>query len=131
MPMPNFNTTMKINGVNVTPQGAGGSAGVVVITGGDVGHGLGWIVLLLGLSAAATPYVATGLRRDMRWRVMLAAVAVALVIAVYLLTGMPSAVSVGLAVVLVGLVLEGVAILRGEREPAVGHAFPVVTPLTV
>src|SRR4029079_1979738 len=79
MPMPNFNTTMKINGVDVTPQG-GGSAGVVV-TGGDVGHGLGWIILLLGLGAAATPYVATGLRRDTRWKVMLAAVAVALVIA--------------------------------------------------
>ena len=48
-------------------------------------------------------------------------------IAIYLLTSMPRAVSVGLPVVLVGLVLEGVAVLRGEREPAVGRAFPVVT----
>jgi hypothetical protein len=126
MPMPgNFNTSMKINGVDVTPPG--GAGGVVVVTGGDVGHALGWIVLLLGLAAAVTPYVATGLRRDARWKVMLAAIGIALVIAIYLLTGMPSAVSVGLPVVLVGLVLEAIAVLRGEREPAVGHAFPVVT----
>jgi hypothetical protein len=132
MPMPNFNTTMKINGVDVTPAG-GGAGGVIVVTGGDVGHGLGWIILMLALVAAALPYMATGgLSRDMRWKVMLAWIGIALVIAVYLLTSMPRAVSVGLPVVLVGLVLEGVAVLRGERDPRpVGHAFPVIAPVTV
>jgi hypothetical protein len=125
-PMPNMNTTMKVNGVNVMPQ----QGGVLIVTGGDVGSGLGWMILVLALCAAAIPYVATGLRRDTRWKAMLAAVALALVIGIYLVTEMPRAVSIGVPVVLVGLVLEGVAVIR-EREPVIGHAFPVVTPLAV
>ena len=123
--MPNFN--MKVNGVDVTPSTA---AGEISITGGEIGRGLGWIILVLALGAASSPYIVTAVHRQLRWKGMLAAVAIALIVAVYLITQSPSAVSIGLPVVVIGLVLEGVALVR-EREPAARHGFPVVAPLAV
>jgi len=33
--------------------------GTVNIVGGEINHGLGWIVLVLGLAAAGLPYLVT------------------------------------------------------------------------
>jgi hypothetical protein len=86
----------------------------VRITGGDVRHGLGWIMLGLALGAAVTPYVATGLAREQRRVVMLVALAAGGIVGLYLLTGNFSRVDVGLPIVLVGYVVEVVGVVRDQ-----------------
>jgi hypothetical protein len=88
---------------------------VIRLAGGDVPNGLGWLVLFLGIGAAALPYVATGLRRESRWKGMLLMLCVGVLIALYLTTAQPRQLSVGLPVVLAGYVVELVAVWR-ERE---------------
>ena len=88
-------------------------AGTAVhVAGGDVGHGLGWIMLGLALTAAVMPFVATGLAREQRRVVMLAALAVGGIIGLYLLTGNLSRIDVGLPLVLVGYATEAFGVVR-------------------
>jgi hypothetical protein len=101
---------------------AGPSATATIrVAGGDVGHGLGWLVLGLGIGATLTPVVTPGLAPEQRRAVMTVALAVGGVVLLYLLTGNLSRVSYGLIVVLVGYVLEGAGLLRDQfawRVPA-------------
>jgi hypothetical protein len=84
----------------------------VRIAGGDIGHGLGWIMLALALAAAATPFVATGLAREQRRVVMLVALAAGGIVGLYLLTGNLSRVEFGLPIVLVGYAVEAFGVVR-------------------
>jgi hypothetical protein len=86
----------------------------VHVAGGDIGHGLGWIMLALALGAAVTPFVATGLPREQRRVVMLVALAAGGIVGLYLLTGNFSRVDLGLPIVLVGYGVEAFGVVRDQ-----------------
>jgi len=129
--------TANINGHPIQfPQGSPMSTGTIYISGGDVGRGLGWLILGLGVGASLLPYIATGLTAQARRSTMLIALAAGLVIVLYLFTSGLGHVSFGLPIVLVGFILELIAILRemnilptsparlsgGGFQPAANHA---------
>ncbi|HTJ00661.1 MAG TPA: hypothetical protein VL527_17395, partial [Dongiaceae bacterium] len=86
------------------------------VTGGDIGHGLGWWVLLLGIAAAILPFFATNLNGPMQKKVMLACLGVGAVILVYLFTNNLRFISIGILAGLAGYALELIGTLR-ERSP--------------
>lgn len=82
------------------------------VTGGDIGHGLGWWVLLLGIAAAILPFFATNLNGPMQKKVMLACLGVGAVILVYLFTDNLRCVSIGILAGLAGYALELIGTMR-------------------
>jgi hypothetical protein len=76
----------------------------------DIGHGLGWIVLLLGLGGAVLPYVATTLSAHALRTTTFLALAAGAIIVVYLLTkylgASPRFIGIGLVLALIGYALE-------------------------
>lgn len=80
--------------------------------GGDINHGLGWWVLLLGIVAAILPFFATNLNGPMQKKVMLACLGVGAVILVYLFTNYLRFISIGILAGLAGYALELIGTLR-------------------
>jgi hypothetical protein len=95
----------------------------VTLRGGDVQHGLGWLVLIFGVVPAAVPYVVVGLRRESRRLFMIVSVAAGGILALYLLTSQLSAVSFGLPIVLAGYAVEAIGLFR-EHERTAASAWP-------
>lgn len=108
-----------INGqtLNWPPQNVPLPSVTISVAGGDIEHGLGWLILALALASATVPYIATGLPRHTQRTVMWIGAAAAAVIALYLLTRNVSAVSFGLPMAIVGLLLELIG-LAWELPPA-------------
>ena len=95
---PQFNTTFRIGG-------------------GDVAHGLGWWILLLGIGAAVLPFFATNLDSQLQKKAIMAALGIGAVILLYLFTNNLRYISIGVLFVLAGYVLELVGTLQ-ERPAA-------------
>src|SRR6478736_6284384 len=87
---------------------------VVRANGGDIGHGLGWLILILGGTAALLPFFAKQLdratMRNLRWL----SLGIGGLLLLYVLSSDASSVSVGLVVVLAGYICEGIGIRREE-----------------
>ena len=98
MNYPQFNTTFRIGG-------------------GDVAHGLGWWILLLGIGAAVLPFFATNLDSQLQKKAIMAALGIGAVILLYLFTNNLRYISIGVLFVLAGYVLELVGTLQ-ERPAA-------------
>ena len=91
----------------------------VHISGSEVQHGLGWLVLLLGLGVAALPYLPLNITEHARQRTILAGLLGGTIILVYLLTQNLRFVSFGLLLVLLGYGLQLAATLhRGTDSVA-------------
>jgi hypothetical protein len=89
----------------------------VLVSGGDIGHGLGWWILLLGIGAAVLPFFATTLEASMQKKIILAALGVGAILLVYVLSDAIRYVSFGILLVLAGYALEIVGTLK-ERPLA-------------
>lgn len=87
------------------------------ISGGDIGHGLGWWILLLGIGAAVLPFFATTLETVMQKKIILTALGIGTILLIYLLSDNFRYVSFGILLVLAGYVLELVGTLK-ERPLA-------------
>ncbi len=99
------------------------SATTVHIAGGDVSHGLGWLVLALGVAVAAFPYFAGNLSPTIRQRCILAGLGVGLFVLLYLATNNLRFVSAGLLLATAGYLLQLASVLRGGQYlPAVPAA---------
>jgi hypothetical protein len=111
----NMNRIMPSNpGFNV-PFASGLATASVNIAGGDIRYGLGWLVLLLGIAAAALPYVAGNLCARDQFKATLAGLAIGAVILVYLLTQNMRFVSVGILLAMVGYVLQFLGTLEEKQ----------------
>ena len=88
---------------------------VVRVSGGDIGKGLGWVVLLLAIGAAVLPYVATGLPSRARRAITWLALGGGGVIIVYLFSESVRYVAFGLAVVAAGYIVEAVGAWKEQR----------------
>jgi hypothetical protein len=89
----------------------------VRVSGGDIGHGLGWWILLLGIGAAVLPFFATTLEAAMQKKIILAALGIGAILLIYTLSDAIRYVSFGILLVLAGYVLEVVGTLK-ERPAA-------------
>jgi hypothetical protein len=89
------------------------------VAGGDVQHGLGWLVLLIGIAAATLPYVADKLSARDRRQATLFGLGFGGIILIYLLTQNIRFVSVGILLALAGYALQLMGTLK-ERQLRVG-----------
>jgi hypothetical protein len=89
----------------------------VRLCGGDITHGLGWWILLLGVAAAVLPFFATNLSGELQKKVTLGCLGVGAIILIYLFTNNLRYVSVGILFGLAGYVLELIGTLQ-ERPAA-------------
>ncbi len=89
----------------------------VHVSGGDIGHGLGWWILLLGIGAAVLPFFATTLETALQKKIILAALGIGAILFIYLLSDTFRYVSFGIVLMLAGYVLELIGTLK-ERPSA-------------
>ena len=87
----------------------------VTVAGGDVGRGLGWVVLALSAVAAAVPVIAPQTPAAVKRNASAAAVAVGAVLVVYLMTDGQGSVGVGLVAVAVGYAVQAAGVVRQGR----------------
>lgn len=90
------------------------------ISGGDLQHGLGWIILLLGVAAAALPWLAPGMDPVISKRVVLVALAAGGFILLYVLLRSLRFASYGIVLTLAGYGLIGLGLIKefGLHLPA-------------
>ncbi len=91
----------------------------ISISGGDIPRGLGWAALLLALTAAFLPYVATTLDATTARTVRLLCLALGSFILLYLLTQNVRFVSLGLILAAGGYAVEIAGVLRERRAASV------------
>jgi hypothetical protein len=96
--------------------GVGGP--MLTIRGGDIGHGLGWVILALCVSVPLVPYLVPTLPSSTRRSITLLAVAASAIIGLYLLTSGLTHAVYGIWVVLAGSLVQGIASIRMLRRPA-------------
>jgi hypothetical protein len=91
----------------------------VKIAAGDLKYGFGWWALLLGIAAAALPYVMDHLDARTQQKAALIGLSMGAIILIYLLTENMRFVSVGLILGMAGYALEFIGTL-GERRATAG-----------
>ena len=91
----------------------------VQIRGGDVGNGLGWIVLVLAVGSAMLPHVAPSLDRASLRAFRFISLGAGGIILLYLLSQDISSVSIGLLLALIGYAGSGLALWREEHHTAI------------
>jgi hypothetical protein len=91
------------------------SGPTIHVTGGDIGYGLGWFVLLFGIMAAAFPYLAANLDSETTQKVSLIALSLGAIILVYLFTRNVRFAGIGLLLVLAGYALEFFGVVKARQ----------------
>jgi hypothetical protein len=87
----------------------------IYVAGGDIAHGLGWWVLVLGIVAAALPFVAANLDSQTCQKASLIALGAGAIILIYLLTGAFRFAGIGLLFALAGYALEFIGVVKARR----------------
>ena len=126
--MGNFNNIAQqfatSSGINIPFSQNGESSGfpfkipTVNIAGGDVPHGLGWIVLALSVGVAILPFIGSNFEMQTNRIVEFLALSGGLVILLYLLSSNLRFLNAGIIVVIAGYLIEFTAVIR--HMPAVG-----------
>jgi len=91
------------------------SANTIRFFGGDVEHGLGWLVLLLGVTAAVLPYFAGNLPEQTLQRAILGGLGVGAIVLLYVMTRNLRFVSIGILLAVVGYGLQLACALQSGR----------------
>lgn len=96
-------------------SGAAGTSGDITMCGGDMQHGLGWLMLALAAIAPAMPYVVPTLPASTRRTAMFLALAAGSVMGIYLVTSGWRWAEYGLWIALAGFALQWGAAIRESR----------------
>ncbi len=91
----------------------------VQIRGGDIGNGLGWIVLVLAVGSAMLPHVAPHLDRSSLRAFRFISLAAGGIILLYLLSQDITSASIGILLAVIGYACSGVALWREERPSVI------------
>jgi hypothetical protein len=94
------------------PTGTMSYTNAIKIAGGDIQHGLGWLILFLGVAAAAMPYLLGSLLEQTRQRATLALLGAGAFILLYLVTQNLRFVSIGIVLAVLGYGLQLAGALR-------------------
>lgn len=106
------------------PQNSGGNVqmpslnmktGSVNVAGGDLKYGLGWLILLIGIAAAALPYLAANLSAQDRQKATLIGLSIGGIILIYLLTQNIRFVSIGILLAMAGYALQFLGTLKEKQ----------------
>ena len=97
------------------PEGFPNGLTTVYVTGGNISNGLGWCVLLLGIVAAALPFVATNLDARTLQKTSLMVLCVGGIILIFLLTQNIRFTGIGLLLGLSGYTLEVIGVLKSRE----------------
>lgn len=87
----------------------------ILIGGGDIPRGLGWVTLALALVSALLPYLATTLDTETARTIRLLCLGVGSIIVLYLVTQNLRFISIGIILAVGGYVLEVAGVLRERR----------------
>jgi len=87
----------------------------VQVRGGDLAHGTGWWILMLGIAAAALPFFATTLNAQMQKRMILAALCIGAFLLLYLASESYRYLGAGIVLAAAGYALEIIGTLK-ERS---------------
>lgn len=96
----------------------------VHISGGDIGKGLGWLVLALGLGTAALPYVATTMDSATRRMVSFISLGIGSIVLLWLVTQNLRHINIGVIVVLAGYAIEFLGLLNPRPRGAMESGVP-------
>jgi hypothetical protein len=88
------------------------------ISGGDIGKGLGWLVLLLGLGVAALPHVATTMDTATRRMISFISLGIGGIILLWLVTQNLRFLNVGVVLALAGYAVEFLGLLNPRPRTA-------------
>ena len=86
------------------------------LSGGDLSHGSGWLVLLLGIGAAVSPFVARELDAYTQRTISMVGLCIGGVVLIFLITQHFDYINIGLPLALIGLVLEFAGILNSKSN---------------
>ena len=92
------------------------ATGDVTLGGGDMQHGLGWLMLAVAIMVPAMPYAVPTLPASTRRTAMFLALAASSVIGLYLLTSGWRWAEYGLWLALAGLAVQWIAAIKGSRN---------------
>lgn len=87
------------------------------ISGGNVGHGLGWFILFLSIGTAVLPLAATQLDPQTLRTASMVALGVGALLLLYLLTGNLRVLNVGIVLASAGYFLQWVCLLKPRSAP--------------
>jgi hypothetical protein len=104
------------------PNGGNGTFPIqsttINVSGGDIPHGLGWLVLVLSLGVAILPHLGTAIEPQTRRTVTLLAMGAGVIILVYLFGSNIRYLNAGIILALAGYVIESAAVIRQVPAPA-------------
>ncbi len=112
-------TVPGIGGLNLNSLIPQVNTGTIRVSGGDLSHGLGWLVLLLGLGAAVIPFLNLKLDPFSQSTISLLALSIGGLVLLYLLTQNMRFASVGIVLTIVGYALLAMATFK-ERQTEAG-----------
>ena len=92
--------------------------GSLHISAGDIRYGLGWFILLLGIAAAALPYFADHVARDVQHKARLILLGLGSILLIYVLTDNIRFASIGILLGLAGYALQWVGLLKERQTSA-------------
>lgn len=90
------------------------------IHGGDIHHGLGWLVLLLAAGAIALPHLATHMNRRTQWNISIVLLGMGAFVTIYLFAGNLRFVSIGILLALLGYLLVITGFMKQRHETVCG-----------
>ncbi len=90
--------------------------GSIQLTGADIQNGLGFMIILIAISVAILPFLATNIPPAKLAKISLCILALGGLLIVYILAGNFRHASFGLAVVTAGYILECVGLFRTRRD---------------
>ena len=99
-------------------QQSGQGDTTIDIAGGDIPHGLGWLVLVIALASAALPYVATRMDQKTQTTVSLFALGIGSIVVLYLVTQEFHLVAIGLILTALGYALAFIGALKESNSSA-------------
>lgn len=94
------------------------------ISGGDIGKGLGWLVLLLGLGVAALPHVATTMDTATRRMISFISLGIGGIILLWLVTQNLRFLNVGVVLALAGYAVEFLGLLNPRPQTHSSQEIP-------
>ena len=86
------------------------------IAGGDMPHGLGWLVLVIALASAALPYIATHMDHKTQTTVSLFALGIGSIVVLYLLSREFDLIAIGLILTALGYALAFIGALKESKS---------------
>jgi hypothetical protein len=119
--------TINLGKVPMLPPGANGIFNLhtesINLSGGDVEHGLGWLILLLSIGTAVLPLVATELDSQTRRTASMVALGVGARLILYIINGQLRVLNVGIILAGAGYFLQWVCLLKPRTT---SHPVPAV-----